>query len=114
MLRHRLAAGRALHEAAPIHDWIEADVAFHQSIYALSGNLPIDETVAGQWPHFKRSMGAALVSREVREGVWGEHDAIVRGILDGDPSAAEDAAVHHLEKAGATLYARLSAEVAAA
>ena len=76
-------------------------------IYALSGNLPIAETVAGLWPHFKRCMGAALVSREVREGVWGEHDAIVRAFSRGSELAPKMPPCFITEKAGATLYARI-------
>ena len=46
-----------LGDDAGVHEWIEADVAFHSSIYALSGNPAIAETVADRWPHFKRWHG---------------------------------------------------------
>ena len=112
-LRQRFAAGNALAPDAPIHDWIESDVAFHQSIYRLSGNLAIAETVAERWPHFKRCMGTSLANREVRAAIWVEHAAIVEGILSGIPRAAESAATYHAEKAGAALYQRLNEEAAA-
>lgn len=112
-LRRRLAAGDNLPPDAPIHDWIESDVAFHQSIYRLSGNLAIAETVAERWPHFKRCMGTSLSTREVRAAIWTEHAAIAGGILSGTPRAAESAATHHAEKAGAALYRRLKEEAAA-
>lgn len=113
-LRRRRAAGDQLSPDAPIHDWIESDVAFHQSIYRLSGNLAVAETVAERWPHFKRCMGTSLATREVRAAIWTEHAAIADGILSGAPRAAESAATHHAEKAGVALYRRLQEEAAAA
>ena len=105
-LREHLGAGKALAPDAPIHEWIENDVAFHQSIYRLSGNLAIAETLAERWPHFKRCMGIALANHKVRAAIWVEHAAIVEGILSGVPRAAESAATYHAEKAGAVVYQR--------
>jgi DNA-binding GntR family transcriptional regulator len=108
-----LAKGGTLSPDAAVHDWIEADIAFHQSVYQLSGNLAIAETVAELWPHFKRCIGASLSDIEVRAAIWGEHAAIANGILSGASRAAESAATHHAEKAGAALYQRLKEEAAA-
>jgi hypothetical protein len=55
-----LAAGLALRPDAPVLAFIEADVAFHTALYRLSGNRAIEDTVAAQWPHLKRSMGTVL------------------------------------------------------
>jgi DNA-binding GntR family transcriptional regulator len=107
-LRSRFGAGRDLGEDASTHNWIEADVAFHASIYALSGNPAIAETVAGQWPHFKRCMGVVLVKRDRVKVVWGEHAEIAERILAADPAGAFRAAVHHAERAGATLHQQLT------
>jgi DNA-binding GntR family transcriptional regulator len=109
-LREWLAAGQALAPDATVREWIEADVAFHQSIYALSGNTVIAETVAERWPHFKRCMGTSLSSDGVRRAVWAEHAEIAGAILSGAARAAEGAVVHHAEKAGANLYRRLTTE----
>lgn len=108
--RQRLAAGIRLASDAPIHAWIEADVAFHHSIYRLSGNAAIVETVAELWPHFKRCMGRSLTSLAVRDAIWSEHAAIAEAILAGAPRAAESAAIHHAEKAGVALHKRLEEE----
>ena len=112
-LRSSFAAGRALGDDAGTHDWIEADVAFHSSIYALSGNPAIAETVADRWPHFKRGMGVALANPAWRKSVWVEHVAITERILAGDAGGALAAAVYHSENAGAHLFARLTSEVRA-
>ncbi len=108
-LRERLSAGD-LPTEAPIHDWIVADVAFHQSIYLLSGNVALAETVSERWPHFKRCMGTSLSTPMVRAGIWAEHAAIADAILSGASRAAEGAATHHAEKAGSALYQRLKEE----
>ena len=105
--RAAFAAGNALAADAGVHDWIVVDVGFHSSIYALSGNPVITETVAELWPHFKRSMGVALVNRDLRKGVWDDHAIILEQILAGNPTAAMSAAVLHAEKAGTRLYAEL-------
>jgi ectoine hydroxylase len=106
-LKQHLAAGNALSPEAPVHDWIDADISFHQSVYRLSGNLVIAETVAQLWPHFKRCIGVSLSDLKVRTAIWGEHAAIANGILSGASRAAESAATHHAEKAGIELYRRL-------
>lgn len=106
-LRSRLAAGRALPENASMRDWIAVDVAFHTAVCDISGNPAISETLAEQWPHFKRCMGAVLIHRDRRDVVWVEHAAIAEGILAGDPDGAAAAAIHHTENAGNTLYQRL-------
>ena len=84
-----LAAGLALLPDAPVLAFIQADVAFHTALCRLSGNRAIEDTVAAQWPHLKRSMGAVLDDPERRPLVWTEHREILRCILAGDPAGAE-------------------------
>jgi DNA-binding GntR family transcriptional regulator len=109
-LESRLAAGFAhVEDAATTHERIELDVAFHAATYALSGNPLIAETVAEQWPHFKRGMGVALTQRDWRRAVWGQHAEIVACILAGDPSGAAEAAERHAEENGAKLYSEMVA-----
>ena len=57
MAESALAAGLTLPLDAPVLAFIQADVAFHTVLYCLSGNRAIEDTVAAQWPHLKRSMG---------------------------------------------------------
>jgi DNA-binding GntR family transcriptional regulator len=103
-----LAAGLALHRDAPVLAFIEADVAFHTALYGLSGNRAIEDTVAAQWPHLKRSMGAVLEDFEQRPVVWDEHREILRLVLSGDAVGAERAARGHTDRAGAETARRLS------
>ena len=103
-----LAAGLALHSDAPVLAFIQADVAFHTALYRLSGNRAIEDTVAAQWPHLKRSMGAVLDDPEQRPLVWAEHREMLRCVLAGDPAGAERSACGHTDRAGAEAARRLS------
>jgi len=103
-----LASGLALPLDAPVLKFIQADVAFHTALYRLSGNRAIEDTVAAQWPHLKRSMGAVLDDPEQRPLVWAEHREILRLVLDGDAAGAERAARGHTDRAGAETARRLS------
>ena len=103
-----LAAGLALRPDAPVLAFIQADVAFHTALYRLSGNRAIEDTVAAQWPHLKRSMGAVLDDLEQRPLVWVEHREILRLVLSGDAAGAERAARGHTDRAGGETARRLS------
>src|SRR5438132_14211559 len=102
-----LAAGLALRPDAPVLAFIQADVAFHTALYRLSGNRAIEDTVAAQWPHLKRSMGAVLDDPEQRPLVWSEHREILRLVLAGDAAGAERAAQGHTDRAGGETARRL-------
>lgn len=103
-----LADGLKLRPDAPVLAFIEADVAFHTALYRLSGNRAIEDTVATQWPHFKRSMGIVLEDPEQRPLVWHEHEQIMRLVLAGDAAGAETAAQRHTDRAGAESARRLA------
>jgi DNA-binding GntR family transcriptional regulator len=104
-----LQAGLDLRPDASIMTLIEVDVGFHSAIYRLSGNQAICETVAEQWPHFRRSMGLVLQGGARRRQVWAEHQAILDAIFAGDADAAGCAARAHADKAGDDTARRLDA-----
>ena len=103
-----LAEGLELRPDAAVLAFIQADVAFHTALYRLSGNRAIEDTVAAQWPHFKRSMGVVLEDPEQRPLVWHEHEEIMRLVLAGDAAGAETAARRHTDRAGAENARRLA------
>ena len=43
---------------------------------ALAGNPAIEEMIAPQWPHMRRSMATVLAELDYRESAWSEHEAI--------------------------------------
>ncbi len=95
-----LTVGIAIAGNAKIAMLIDADVAFHTAIHRLSGNTAIAETVAEQWPHFRRSMGLVLATTDMRVRVWAEHRDILDAILSGDSVLAGRLARAHTAQAG--------------
>lgn len=102
-----MAAGRKLGRRAALSRLIDADVAFHSAIHSLSGNRAIVETVADQWPHFRRSMGFVLSVSDAHARYWDEHAGILEAVLAGDAAAAEARARHHTAAAGEETALRL-------
>jgi DNA-binding GntR family transcriptional regulator len=85
LLEHGRKAARGRHVPA----MIEADLAFHQAIYAASGNPLIEPSALVHWRHIRRAMGAVLQRSGLRESVWDEHEAIAAAIARGDVDRAE-------------------------
>jgi DNA-binding GntR family transcriptional regulator len=105
-----LVAGRRLDVRGSLAQLIDADVAFHSAIHVLSGNRAIVETVADQWPHFRRSMGLVLSVSGAQARYWDEHAAILEAILAGDAPVAEERARQHTAAAGEATARRLEAQ----
>jgi DNA-binding GntR family transcriptional regulator len=78
-----LAARRAA-RGRHIKAMIETDMAFHNAIYAASGNPLIGRSAQLQWVHLRRVMGAVLQSSRPGEALWDEHEAIATAIVAGD------------------------------
>ena len=108
-----LAAGQRFGARTPLSQLIDADVAFHSAMHELSGNRAIAETVADQWPHFKRCMGLVLSVSGAHARYWDEHAVILGAVLAGDAVAAEHLARRHTASAGEETARRLEAEIKA-
>jgi len=106
-LETALHAGRGSDKQTPLGQLIALDVEFHGAIYQLAGNSVIEEMIAPQWPHMRRSMATVLAELDYRESAWTEHEAITAHILAGDAKAAETAALAHAETAGQKTEERL-------
>ncbi|MGA7810366.1 GntR family transcriptional regulator [Bradyrhizobium sp.] len=113
-LERALTAGRSVSSKTPLVRLIAFDVDFHRAIYALTGNPSIEETIAPQWPHMRRSMAAVLAELDYRDRAWSEHEAIAGHILSGNATAAESAALAHALHAGQQTEQRLRASDRAA
>ncbi len=109
-LEAAVAAGSALGPTATLASLVQADVAFHQVVYDLSDNPAIPDTLARQWPHLRRSMGAVLDADVYRRRAWCEHAEIARLILAGKPDEAGEAAQQHAVDAGRQTERRLVQE----
>jgi DNA-binding GntR family transcriptional regulator len=108
-LEAALGAGRAIDRKTPLARLIALDVDFHTAIYRLAGNPAIEEMIAPQWLHMRRSMATVLAELDYRESAWTEHSAIAAQILAGNVKGAESAAQAHALTAGRRTEERLRA-----
>jgi DNA-binding GntR family transcriptional regulator len=102
-----LAAGRTINKSTPLARLVALDVDFHSAIYRLAGNPVIEETIAPQWPHMRRSMATVMAELDYRQTAWSEHEAIAAQILSGNAKAAATAAETHAQIAGQRTEERL-------
>ena len=109
-LETALHAGRGVDKQTPLAQLIALDVEFHSAIYHLAGNPVIEEMIAPQWPHMRRSMAAVLAELDYRESAWTEHEVIAAHILASDAKAAESAALAHAQTAGCKTEEKLRAQ----
>jgi DNA-binding GntR family transcriptional regulator len=108
-LEAALRAGRATDNKTALTTLIALDVDFHRAIHLLAGNPAIEEMIAPQWPHMRRSMATVLAELDYRESALAEHETIATYILSGNAKAAETAASAHAIGAGRMTEARLKA-----
>ena len=106
-LEAALRAGRTVDKTTPLAQLVALDVDFHSAIYRLAGNPLIEEMIAPQWPHMRRSMAAVMAELDYRKTAWSEHEAIAEHILSGNAKAAAAAAETHAQIAGQRTEERL-------
>lgn len=88
---------------------IDADMAFHNAIYAASGNPLIAESAGRYWVHLRRVMGAVHRAPSQRATIWDEHAAIADAIAQGDGERAVLLTDLHIRRAKANVVDRLGA-----
>jgi DNA-binding GntR family transcriptional regulator len=102
-----ITAGRKAARGRNVQAMIDADLAFHDAIYAASGNPLIAQSAHQHWRHLRRVMGAVLQQSRQREAVWDEHEAIARAVAAGDAERAAQLMQHHGQRAAENLAQRL-------
>ena len=102
-----VAQGRKAARSRDVQAMVDADLAFHQAIYAASGNPLIEQSAQLHWRHLRRVMGAVLQQARQREVAWDEHEAIAQAIGDGDANRAAGLLTQHSERAADDLAGRL-------
>jgi DNA-binding GntR family transcriptional regulator len=100
--------GRKAARGRNVKAMIDADIAFHEAIYAASGNALIEQSARLHWVHLRRVMGAVLQESKQRETVWNEHAAIARAIAAGDEDRAARLIEQHSRNASEKLGAGLN------
>ena len=98
-----ISRGRAAAGGSNVKAMMTADAAFHNAVYAASGNPLIAQTAQTHWHHIRRAMGAVLQVSTMRQSIWDEHEAIAAAIARGDEAAAEAMMRQHGEEAGRNL-----------
>ena len=102
-----IETGRRAARGRNIRAMVEADIAFHDAIYAASANPLIGRSAQLHWVHLRRVMGACCSSR-VSAALWDEHAAIAAAIARGDGERAAHLIDQHGRRASANLLARLA------
>lgn len=78
---------------------LEADMKFHNLIYALSGNVVIADSMSLNWRHLQRAMSEVLSVPGATLRVWKEHDQIFQEMIRGDADQAAKLMRAHMENA---------------
>lgn len=87
---------------------VDADIAFHRAIYALSGNPVLEELARPHWVQFRRCMLTVIENDAIRAEVWSEHAQILSAIISGDAQRAAAGAEQHTFRAGESSAARVN------
>jgi DNA-binding GntR family transcriptional regulator len=103
-----IEVGRKAARGKNVKAMIDADVAFHNAIYAAAQNPLIEQSAHPHWRHLRRAMGAVLQQSKQREAVWDEHEAIAKAIAAGNGERAAQLIEQHSRRAGENLAARLT------
>lgn len=110
-LRAAISQGHHALGSGDTAELVAADVAFHQTIYRLSGNPLLPEASAAVWLQIRRVMHIYLQNGSFRDPIWTEHEAIADAICVGDGSLAESLSIAHTRKARERLISRVNAMV---
>ena len=105
-----IRAGRRAVERGAVADMIEADMAFHDFIYELSGNPLVGPTMDAHWTNTQRVMGEVLMRDEKPRDIWDQHEALLVAVAAGDGKSAERLARQHIGQAADFMIARLQRE----
>lgn len=106
-----ITEGRRAAEEADVKRAIDADIAFHEAIYAASGNELIVSSARLHWTHLRRVMGAVLQPHQARATIWDEHQAIADAIAQRDAERAVMLTDLHVNRARTHLMERLGAAI---
>jgi DNA-binding GntR family transcriptional regulator len=79
---------------------VQADVDFHEMIYAWSGNPVIETSMRVNWHHIRRYMGQVLRDLGGAGQIWKDHTAVIEAVLAGDAERARQEMFQHIETAG--------------
>lgn len=108
-----IRAGRKAVAERSFRDMITADKAFHDVIYALSGNPLVAPSMQTHWTQTQRVMGEVLMRDDKPRDIWDQHEALLAAVVAGDGESAERLARQHILEAADFMIRSLQTESAA-
>jgi len=108
-----IRAGRKAVASKSFQAMIAADMAFHDFIYALSGNPLVGPSMQTHWTQTQRVMGEVLMRDDKPRDIWDQHEALLAAVASGDGEGAERLARQHILEAANFMINRMQAERAA-
>ena len=95
-----IRAGRRAVSSGSVSAMIAADMAFHDFVYALSGNPMVAPAMETHWTNTQRVMGEVLMGDNNKpRDIWNQHQELLTAIVDGDGDRAEYLARLHIQQA---------------
>ena len=107
-----IRAGRKAVAGGSYSEMINADMAFHDVIYWLSGNPLVAPSMETHWTQTQRVMGEVLMRDDKPRDIWNQHEALLAAVSAGDGEAAERLARRHILEAAEFMISRLEREAA--
>lgn len=105
-----IRAGRKAVSSGSVSAMIEADMAFHDFVYELSGNPLVAPAMETHWTNAQRVMGEVLMRDDKPRDIWDQHQALLDAMADGDGERAERLAREHIDQAASFMIERMSQE----
>lgn len=105
-----IRAGRKAVASKSFQAMIAADMAFHDFIYALSGNPLVGPSMQTHWTQTQRVMGEVLMRDDKPRDIWDQHEALLAAVATGDGETAERLARQHILEAANFMINRMQAE----
>lgn len=105
-----IRAGRKAVASKSFQAMIAADMAFHDFIYALSGNPMVGPSMQTHWTQTQRVMGEVLMRDDKPRDIWDQHEALLAAVATGDGETAERLARQHILEAANFMINRMQAE----
>ena len=100
--------GRKAVKAGSVSAMVNADIAFHDFVYSLSGNALIAPVMETHWAYAQRVMGEVVMREDKPRDIWDQHEALLDTIIAGDAQLAETMARTHIIEAAEFMISRLS------
>lgn len=105
-----IRAGQKAAHSGSVGAMIAADMAFHQFIYAISGNQLLAPSMETHWTHTQRVMGEVLIRDDKPRDIWTEHHELLETVIKGQGAQAERLAKKHILDAAEFMINRLGSE----